>query len=188
MRARAALPLLLTAAALAGPAATSGAAATPAQQTLTKLLLADPGTTPTMKAMLRSGAAFVDPRSGFVDVTGDGRQDALALVTTGGAAGTVALYVLSTHGQPATGGHTALRVLFRVQRLHRATLRLRGTTITVLEPRYGPGDDLCCPAALRERDYRFVPARRTFVRVADHDVPFVVHDAGGSGGTGAPAS
>ena len=112
----------------------------------------------------------MDPRSGFVDVTGDGRQDALVLVTTGGAAGSVALYVLSTHGQ--NGKDLALKAIFRMQSLYRATLRIDGTTLSVFEPRWSPGDDLCCPSKLRERDYRFVPKAGTFRRVGDHDVPF----------------
>jgi hypothetical protein len=181
-----ALLALLAATAAASPPAAASAASTQPQAVFTKALLDDAGTTATIKAMLRSKAAIVDPRSGFVDVTGDGRQDALALVTTGGAAGTVALYVLSTHGQKAGDGETSLKVLFHIQRLYRATLRVSGTTLTVLEPRFRAGDDLCCPSKLRERDYRFVPKRRTFVRVADHDVPFLVRapdSTGPAGGT-----
>lgn len=177
MRARLALlPLLAAAAAVAPASAQTPAPEEPTdpQGVFTEVLLDDGKTTATIKRLLRSKAAIVDPRSGFVDVTGDGRQDALALVTTGGAAGTVALYVLSTHGQDAGDNDTSLKVLFRLQRLHRATLRISGTTITVLEPRYRAGDDLCCPARLRERDYRFSAGRRTFVRVADRTVPFEV--------------
>jgi hypothetical protein len=166
---------LIAAAALALLTLPAGAAADPtqSQQVFTKSLLDDPGTSAEVKQLLSTKAGIVDPRSGFVDVTGDGRQDALVLVTTGGAAGTIALYVFSTHGQPASGsGPTTLKVLFRLQSLARATLRLSGTTLSVLEPRWAPGDDLCCPAKLRERDYRFDAKRLTFRRVADHDVPF----------------
>jgi hypothetical protein len=140
------------------------------QALFTKTLLDDPATTAGVKRLLRTGAGFVDPRSGFVDVTGDGRQDALVLVSTGGAAGSVALYVLSTHGQ--TGDKTTLKAIFRLQSLYRATLRLSGTTVSVLEPHWSPGDDLCCPRKLRERDYEFVAKTVTFRRKADHLVPF----------------
>jgi hypothetical protein len=145
---------------------------TPSQQVFTQSLLDDPGTSPAIKSLLSAKGAIVDPRSGFVDVTGDGRQDALILVTFPGAAGSIGLYVFSTHGQ--TGTDTKLRVIFRLQSLYRATLRLNGTTLSVLEPRYAPGDDLCCPQNLRERDYRFVASRTAFRRVADHEVPFTV--------------
>jgi len=162
------LPLALLAAAAVCAPTTAPAEPSQSQTTFAARLLDDPATSAGVKRLLRTKAGMVDPRSGFVDVTGDGRQDALVLVTTGGAAGTVALYVLSTHGQ--TGAGTKLRAVLRLQRLHRATLRLHGTTITVTEPRWAPGDDLCCPAQLRERDYAFVPARRAFVRTADRVV------------------
>jgi hypothetical protein len=169
-------PVLLALAALLTTLAClpGGARADPtdSQKVFTQSLLDDPGTTAGIKRLLSTRAGIVDPRSGFVDVTGDGRQDALVLVTTGGAAGSVALYVFSTHGQ--TGADTKLKVIFALQSLYRATLRLNGTTLSVLEPRYAAGDDLCCPAGLRERDYRFVAARAAFRRVADHDVPFRV--------------
>ena len=41
---------------------------------------------------------FVEPHPAFADVTGDGKADALVRVMTGGAAGAVAVYVLSTDG------------------------------------------------------------------------------------------
>ena len=164
--------LAVLAAALTVPGATE-ADPSPSQQVFTKSLLDDPGTSAQIKRLLTQHQGMVDPRSGFVDVTGDGRQDALVLVTTGGAAATVALYVFSTHGQPAgTGDQTKLKVLFRLQSLYRATLRLNGTTVSVLEPRYAAGDDLCCPKKLRERDYAFDAKRLTFRRTADHEVPF----------------
>jgi hypothetical protein len=170
------LPLALFAA--LGIASVAGAEPTPSQKVFTQKLLDDPATSAGVKRLLKTKAGIVDPRSGFVDVTGDGRQDALVLVSTGGAAGAVALYVLSTHGQDATGGggtggdQTSLKVVFRLQSLYRGTLRISGTTLSVLEPRYDPGDDLCCPKKLRERDYRFDAPKLTFARSADHDVPF----------------
>jgi hypothetical protein len=163
---------LLAALTVAAAPATAHAEPTPSQQVFTQSLLDDPGTSAAVKGLLSTKAAVVDPRSGFVDVTGDGRQDAVILVTFGGAAGSIGLYVFSTHGQ--TGADTQLKVIFRVQSLYRATLRLNGTTLSVLEPRYAAGDDLCCPQKLRERDYRFVASRTAFRRVADHDVPFTV--------------
>jgi hypothetical protein len=62
--------------------------------------------------------------------------------------------------------------MFRLQSLYRATFRINGQTLSVLEPRWSKGDDLCCPKKLRERDYQFDAKRLTFVRRADHDVPF----------------
>jgi hypothetical protein len=146
---------------------------TPSQKVFTQKLLDDAKTSAGVKKMLNAKTAIVDPRSGFVDVTGDGRQDALILVSTGGAAGAVALYVFSTHGQ-TTGAddQTSLKVVFRLQSLYGASLRISGTTLSVLEPHYAKGDDLCCPAKLRERDYAFDAKALTFRRTADKDTPF----------------
>ncbi|HMJ34726.1 MAG TPA: hypothetical protein VK501_12485 [Baekduia sp.] len=173
-RARATVLPVALLVALAIPSAAAHAAPTPSQTVFTQKLIDDPATTSAVKSVLTTKAGIVDPRSGFVDVTGDGRQDALVLVSTTGAAGAVALYVFSTHGQKAgdTGDQTSLKVVFRLQSLYRATLRISGTTLSVLEPRWSPGDDLCCPKKLRERDYAFDAKKVTFVRTADHDVAF----------------
>jgi hypothetical protein len=171
---RARLLILPLAAALLTAGAVAQADPTPSQTVFTKKLLDDAKTSAGVKRMLTDKTAIVDPRSGFLDVTGDGRQDALILVSTGGAAGAVALYVFSTHGQPATGteDQTSLKVVFRLQSLYGASLRISGTTLSVLEPRYAKGDDLCCPAKLRERDYQFDAKALTFRRTADHDTAF----------------
>ena len=57
------------------------------QKVFTQKLLDDAKTSSGVKKMLTDKVAIVDPRSGFVDVTGDGRQDAVILVSTGGAGG-----------------------------------------------------------------------------------------------------
>jgi hypothetical protein len=147
---------------------------TPSQTVFTQKLLDDAKTSAGIKRMLKSKQAIVDPRSGFLDLTGDGRQDALILVSTGGAAGAVALYVFSTHGQTTTGANdqTALKVVFRLQSLYDASLRINGTTLSVLEPKWSKGDDLCCPDQLRERDYAFDAKALTFRRTADKETPF----------------
>jgi hypothetical protein len=163
---------LVALAATVGPVAQADP--TPSQTIFTKKLLDDPKTSAGVKRMLTDKTAIVDPRSGFVDVTGDGRQDALVLVSTGGAGGAVGLYVFSTHGQATaqTDDQTSLKVIFRLQSLSGASLRISGTTLSVLEPRYARGDDLCCPAKLRERDYVFDAKALTFRRTADRDTPF----------------
>ena len=162
---------LATTALLALPAATASKP-TESQTFFEKALLADSKTTTGVKRLLRTDAGFVDPRSGFVDVTGDGRSDALVLVSTGGAAGNVALFVFSTHGQDVgDDDRTALRVIYRNQSLYRGTLRLSGSTITVITPKYAAGEELCCPKTLLERDYAFNESKRTFLRVDSRDVP-----------------
>jgi hypothetical protein len=147
MPARWLAPLL----ALALPAA--AAAQTPPEQTpqalFEDLLVKDARATPTVRALLRSDAGFVGAQPAFADLTGDGRMDAVVTVRMPGAAGTVAVFVLSTHGTSAG----RLRAVFRSQALYRATTRIAGSTLTVAQPRWARGDELCCPAARRERDY-----------------------------------
>jgi hypothetical protein len=166
----------------------SGAGAEPSQSQafFTKALLDDPGTSAGVKRLLSRKTGLVDPRSGFLDITGDGRQDALVLVTTGGAAGTVALYVFSSHGQNAGDDQTKLKVLFRLQSLYRAFFRITGQTLSVLEPTYAKGDDLCCPKKLRERDYQFDAKKVTFRRTSDREVPFTT--SGPTGSSTAPST
>lgn len=115
-------------------------------------LTTDAKVTPAIKTALTSNAAIIDPTSGFTDVTGDGRPDALVFVTTGGAGGRVALYVFSTHGQTGTT-NTDLKAVYRNQSLNNASIKISGTTITVAEPKYAKGDDIGSAKKMTERDY-----------------------------------
>jgi hypothetical protein len=169
--------LSLAALAAGGVVAVGGSPAqaepTQSQALFAQKLLDDPQTSTGIKRMLKAKSAIVDPRSGFVDVTGDGRQDALVLVSTGGAAGAVGFYIFSTHGQPSSANdQSSLKPIFRLQSLHDMSLRLSKTSLSILEPKYAKGDDLCCPGRLRERDYTFDAKSVTFRRTADHDTAF----------------
>src|SRR5213080_4264987 len=142
MRRPFALALLL---ALAAPAT-----AQEPQALFQKTLLDDSATSADVKSMLHSGRGFVEPSPVFADVTGDGKTDALVRVMTGGAAGAVAVYVLSTDG--TTGSD--LKVVMRNQRLYRATLKVNGAhNLIVRTPVYAAGDALCCPSRARDRTY-----------------------------------
>ena len=147
MPARWLVPLVV----LALPAA--AAAQAPPEQTpqalFGGLIVDDPKTTPTMRDALRSGAAFIAPRPAFADLTGDGRSDAVVEARMPGAAGTIAVYVLSTDA--TSDGR--LRVIFRSQALYRATVRVAPGTLLVSVPEWSDGDDVCCPAGRQERRY-----------------------------------
>jgi hypothetical protein len=138
-------------AALALPPATAAAQAPqPSPQALFEAtILADPGTTDAIAAMLRTDAAHVTARPTFADLTGDRREDAVVTVVSGGAAGAVAVYTLSSDGTKSG----RLRVVFRTQSLFRARTKVAARVLTVLQPDFAMGDDLCCPAARVERDY-----------------------------------
>ena len=160
---------LVVAALLATPAAAQQSP--PNQQALfSKALLADDGTSKDVKSMLRSGRGFVEPHPAFDDVTGDGKADALVRVMTGGAAGAVAVYVLSTDGTTSSN----LRVVMRNQRLYRATLRVNDArNLVVRVPVYAAGDTLCCPSRARDRTYAWDAKAKQMRRIAMVEFPLV---------------
>ncbi|HVL31046.1 MAG TPA: hypothetical protein VM299_02330 [Solirubrobacteraceae bacterium] len=166
MRRQRLLPLAVATLALTGGAllvagASSPAAPSRSQALFRKTLLDDPRTTESVKALLRDRGGFVAPEIEFADVTRDGRADAVVLVDSGGIAGAVALYVLSTDGARADA---PLRAVFRAQRLYRAAVQVSGDTLTLRTPRFSRGDDVCCPARMTERVYVWSAAAKTLVR------------------------
>ena len=162
MRRPYALALLLV---LAAPAT-----APEPQALFKKKLLADGKTSADVKSMLRSGRGFVEPSPVFADVTGDNKSDALVRVMTGGAAGAVAVYVLSTDG--TTGSD--LKVVMRNQRLYRATLRVNSAhNLVVREPVYAAGDTLCCPSRARDRTYAWNAKAKQLRRISMVEFPLV---------------
>jgi hypothetical protein len=137
------------------------------QSVFREAVLADAGTTASIKQLIRTGGGIVAPRPGFADLTTDGKSDAVVTVDSAGAAGAVAVYVLSSDGS-STG---RLRVVYRNQALYRLRTRLTGTTLTLVVPRWRRGEDLCCPSTLVERDYAWSARRRTLVPRAIRTVP-----------------
>jgi hypothetical protein len=109
-------------------------------------VLADNATTDEIVDLLRGGG-FVDRTIQFDDLTGDGRQDAVVRVTTGGAAGIVAIYVFTTDGRKQSD---TLRVRFRRQALVRGSTRVRKHVLTYKTRSYAAGDELCCPSEVDE--------------------------------------
>lgn len=145
--------LALPAPALARPTA--------AQKLFRDKLLDDRSVSRDVKTRLRKGG-FVDRRVRFTDLTGEGRSDAIVMVHSGGSAGRIAFYVFSA------GTGEDLRIVYRNQRLYRATSRVRparGSALAVLlyrVPLFAPGDELCCPAAERETELRWNERRKRF--------------------------
>jgi hypothetical protein len=166
MRPRAIVPIVVGLAVFA-IAAPSVGKPTESQTFFENAVSNDPKATAAIKELLSTDAGVIDPASGFTDVTGDGRSDALIFVTTGGAAGRVAFYVFSTHGQTNTA-NTDLKVVYRNQLLNNAAIKIAGTTITLTEPKYSEGDDISSPAATTERDYRW--DGKTFMKVATRTI------------------
>jgi hypothetical protein len=157
----AAVPVLLT-------SAGSSAEPSKSQELFKKTLLDDPKTSAAVKQLLSAGGGFVAPDIVFSDLTGDGRSDAIVLVETGGVAGAVALYVLSTDGNPADSD---LRAVYRSQRLYRASVQPSGAALTLRTPRFGAGDDVCCPERVVERVYVWSVAARTLRQRSSRELP-----------------
>jgi len=147
------------------------------QEFFTEQLQADAKTSAAIKRLLRTKAGFVDQRSGFVDLTGDGKSDAIVLVTMPGIAGTVALYIFTTDRGNLGADTTKLRAVFRSQELYRATFKIREGTLVVRTPKYSKGDEPHSPSALEERDYTWSPSTATMRRVDRREFPY---------GTGTP--
>lgn len=135
----------------------------PGQAFFHDALIKDAKTTSAIRRALTADAAIVDPATQYADLTGDGKSDAIVRVHSAGAAGVVAVYVFSTDGAPKG----ALRALFRTQSLYRAiTTPTDDARLQIDEPKYAPGDDVCCPGKLTRRRYRFSKGSRTFVRTS----------------------
>ena len=163
---------LLTAVVLAGVAvllSTGGSSAAPSksQALFRRTLLTDARTTTEIRAFLREGGGFVAPDITFADLTADGRSDAIVLVDTGGVAGAVALYVFSTHGETEDSD---LRVVYRSQRLYRASTEVTDGALLLRTPRYAEGDDVCCPAKIVQRTYTWSNGANTLRRRSSEEV------------------
>jgi hypothetical protein len=176
--ARRLLRAAVAAAILAAPWCAAGAAAAAQDQTqqfFEQRLLADRHTSSAIKTLLRSGGGFVDRGVAFRDLTGDKRDDAVVRVQSGGAAGAVAVYVFSTANRK--GGK--LRVIFRSQKLMRASTRVVEGDLVYRTARYDPGDELCCPARVTDstvgwsaREHRMrLRERVTFVPPPEAQAP-----------------
>lgn len=158
---RLSVPIAVAAAAVVALVLAPGTPArqTAAQKLFAESLLDDRAVSRDVKTRLRKGG-FVDRRIQFIDLTGEGRSDAVVLVHSGSSAARVALYVFSA------GMGDELKLVYRNQRLYRVTARARDGVLTYTVPLYERGDELCCPSASRATDLRWDPRLKRF-RVVD---------------------
>jgi hypothetical protein len=97
---------------------------------------------------LASGGLVDLKEARFVDLTNDGRNEALVAVTSQGTYGNLGYFVVGlAEGWPVT--------LFQVtpsgpNGIH---VDLNGDHIVVTEGIYGPEDAMCCPGAIRNTTY-----------------------------------
>jgi len=143
-------------------------ALTSGQRLFGGLLLRDAKVSAQVKTIMRSQGGFVDPKILIGDLTGDRRADAVVLVGSGGAAGDVALYIVSSDGPNGRTG--SLRVAHAEESRYRVSARVKNTVVTVRTPNYAPGDDICCPGTLTERDLRWTKRTGAFRVTATRQV------------------
>ena len=137
-------------------AAPAGASLTPAQKLFTQKLLASDQVAHPIKVTLKKGG-FVSPDVQFVDLTGEGKDDAIVTVDSGGSDGVVALYVFSS------GSGSNLQIVYRNQRLYRgATQVTSGPSLAYLVPVYKDSDELCCASAYRETTLKWSAKKKRF--------------------------
>jgi hypothetical protein len=164
---RALVVALACACLLAGASASAQEQTESPQQLFRKVLLADPKLASGIKRLLNTNAGFVAPKTVFADLTGDNKSDAVVTVENGGVAGAVAAYVLTAEGSSEGDLHVA----FRSQSLYQGRVRTSGPTLTVAQPVFARGDDVCCPRKAIERDYEWDAAKKAFTRRATRTVP-----------------
>jgi hypothetical protein len=100
---------------------------------------------------------FVSREVLFADLTGEGKDDAVVTVDSGGAAGVVALYVFSA------GTGKDLKVVYRNQRMYRGDARINpGPALVYVLPQYAADDEVCCPSAYRETELKWSTAKKRF--------------------------
>lgn len=110
-----------------------------------------------IKVTLKKGG-FVSSEVLFADLTGEGKDDAVVTVDSGGSAGIIALYVFSA------GSGKELKVVYRNQRLYRAMARINpGPAFVYSLPQWKAGDGLCCPSAYRETEVKWSAKSKRFV-------------------------
>ncbi|MFL5893579.1 MAG: hypothetical protein ACJ76Z_00535 [Thermoleophilaceae bacterium] len=118
-----------------------------------------------MKVTLKKGG-FVDRTVLFADLTGEGKEDAIVLVDSGGSAGHIALYIFSS------GTGKDLQIVYRNQRLYRAAATINpGPSLAYTVPLYNGGDELCCPSAYRESTLRWSAKRKRFGVIRRRAIP-----------------
>ena len=103
---------------------------------------------PVQKVLADSGGQFVPSEVIYADLTGDGAEDAVVPISSGGTLGDIAFVVLGSIGgttrtllsdYPRDGRGIAVAVL--------------GNKLVVTEAVPGPDDPECCPSQLRKTVY-----------------------------------
>jgi hypothetical protein len=103
----------------------------------------------------------------FADLTGDGVDEAVVPISSGGSGGDIAYAVFRYQGGD-------LEELLAVKaEAGRVTVSVQGGALVDTQPVYGPEDPLCCPSELRHTYYRWDGGKL----VVDHETTETVPSA-----------
>lgn len=137
-------------------AAPAGAKLTAPQKLFRQKLLDSKAVAHSVKVTLKKGG-FVAKEILFADLTGEGKDDAVVMVDSGGASGVIALYVFSA------GSATDLHIVYRNQRIYRGDARINpGPALVYVLPQFKSGDELCCPSSYRETELKWNTKTKRF--------------------------
>ncbi|MEO9177065.1 MAG: hypothetical protein ABI317_16245 [Gaiellales bacterium] len=141
------LVLLLIAVLALAPAASADVTITKAS--IRAYLLKDPQVAKRVKETIREGGegAGID-RLVYGDLTGDGVPDVVVPIFSGGTAGDIAYYVLSTQGGK-------LHAIQRENSEYKVGTKIIGGKLQVTRPLYSGADPNCCPSHLEITLYRY---------------------------------
>lgn len=115
----------------------------------------DFATAPDVASFLaRAGGEVSDDAIIFADLTGDGEEEAVVPVSSGGTAGDIAYFVYTIRGGELELLLSVVPEAGRVQ----VELDAEGQLVD-REPVYGPDDPECCPSQVRTRVYEWDGAR-----------------------------
>ena len=135
----------------APPGATPTTAPTPADATAIRGV--DFASVPAVAALVSQFAGQVDNHAVvYADLTGDGREDAVVPIASGGTMGNVAYVVLMLRN-----GRAAPILTRTVDKASRSGLQMNVVDGRLVESvgEYGPEDPLCCPSQLRKTYFRW---------------------------------
>jgi hypothetical protein len=129
----------------AGASATPNATPTPS----TQIRLINLGNTaPVQKAIADSGGQLVQSEVIYADLTGEGAEDAIVPISSGGTLGDIAVVVLLP-----VGGATRTLLSYYPRDGRGMAVAVLGNRLVITEPVPGPDDPLCCPSQLRKTVY-----------------------------------